>query len=730
MPSSRKATGRGFVKALAIGIASTLAATVMVAVSPMVTPAQAADNSSFDPGFIISDETFFNKLAMSADGVRSFIGANDGECVSGVDVYGTMRTCLLDFSMKTTSRVANENCAAYSGATESAASIIYRVGQACGINPQVILVTLQKEQGFITGGPRSSLIYRKAMGMGCPDTNVCDSKYYGFYNQVYQAAWQLRQYGHSPNFQYKAGKTLNIGYNPSTSCGSSPVYIRNEATAALYNYTPYQPNSAALAAGGGVGDSCSAYGNRNFWRYFTDWFGNPANLLPGGSFDTASLTGWVGLGGNSNIAHKRPDTRAQSGTGFMAASTAEAGRSVAKTVSRSVEQGQSYTSTIWVRSGSETETYAGRLALRTTGGTAEAAVANFVVGPQWTPVTVGLDILNTGHTGLTGQVHEDTPVTTLFVDSASIAKVKPAASRSSVRVSASSFESASTAGWVQNSGGTVAFSSLKEPLARPAVHGSYYLNLKTAAAPASVAQTIARKSEAGESFTLRAWVRSRTGNPVSGKVAIATTGGIAESEYTSFVAGPEWQNVSVTITNSRSSHTGVKAGLFLSTSNLSLEVDRVSIVPNLAVNPSFESASTTGWFQSSVGTYSLTVASATADRPAKQGTKFAQLTRTGTASSRLGTDVKRNARAGQTYTFGVWLRSSSPDLPYSTQLRITGRGSAGAPVELASKSVTVNSEWSYHTVSIKLAADQPVVRAEIQASSMTFPLDIDGALIR
>jgi hypothetical protein len=59
------------------------------------------------------------------------------------------------------------------------------------------------------------------------------------------------------------------------------VRIRNQATANLYNYTPYQPNEAALASLYGDGDECSAFGNRNFWRIFTDWFGDPtAVLLP------------------------------------------------------------------------------------------------------------------------------------------------------------------------------------------------------------------------------------------------------------------------------------------------------------------------------------------------------------------------------------------------------------------------------------------------------------------
>jgi hypothetical protein len=50
--------------------------------------------------------------------------------------------------------------------------------------------------------------------------------------------------------------------------------IKNKATARLYVYTPYTPNKAALTNLYGLGDSCSTYGNRNFWRIFNDWFGS------------------------------------------------------------------------------------------------------------------------------------------------------------------------------------------------------------------------------------------------------------------------------------------------------------------------------------------------------------------------------------------------------------------------------------------------------------------------
>jgi hypothetical protein len=162
-----------------------------------------------------------------------------------------------------------------------AARIIQQVAVACSVNPKVLLVTLQKEQGLVTSTSPTATKYRIAMGYGCPDTAACNSTYYGFFNQVYQAAYAFNKYTKSPE-QYTAYQpgSRKIGYNPKSSCGTATVNIRSKATGALYFYTPYVPNTAALANLYGTGDSCSSYGNRNFWRYFNDWFGSPV----GGSF--------------------------------------------------------------------------------------------------------------------------------------------------------------------------------------------------------------------------------------------------------------------------------------------------------------------------------------------------------------------------------------------------------------------------------------------------------------
>jgi hypothetical protein len=229
----------------------------------------AAAVTGFSPGNIISNAVFTNKGTMSEASIRDFIDGKVAACQSGY-------TCLETYVETTPTRRADQYCAQYTGGTrETAARILYKVAQACGINPQVLLVMLQKEQGLVTHTWPSDWRFTIAMGMGCPDTADCDKTYYGFFNQVYGAARQLNIYGKSSYFSwYAPGGTRAIRYHPNASCGSSGVYVQNQATADLYYYTPYQPNAAALAAGMGTGDSCSSYGNRNFYNYFRTWFGS------------------------------------------------------------------------------------------------------------------------------------------------------------------------------------------------------------------------------------------------------------------------------------------------------------------------------------------------------------------------------------------------------------------------------------------------------------------------
>jgi hypothetical protein len=83
-------------------------------------------------------------------------------------------------------------------------------------------------------------------------------------------------------YRHQPYNTVPVLFNPNAACGSTNILMEGYATTALYNYTPYQPNAAALNNLYGTGDDCSAYGNRNFWTMFTNTFGSThVTIVPG-----------------------------------------------------------------------------------------------------------------------------------------------------------------------------------------------------------------------------------------------------------------------------------------------------------------------------------------------------------------------------------------------------------------------------------------------------------------
>lgn len=257
------------------------------------TATQALSGSQFKAGNIINDGIFFNSGAMTASQIQNFLNSKVPSCdTNGTKMHSSGRTraehgrangapppykCLKDYKQNTPTRNAESGLCGYLGSksNRSAANIINDVAKACGISQKSLIVLLQKEQGLVTDEWPWPRQYRSATGYGCPDTAPCDSEYYGFFNQVYSAARQFKRYAINENlFNYHKNRNNYIQYNPNASCGGSNVYIQNQATAGLYNYTPYQPNPATLAVGLGATAHCGAYGNKNFWWYHNIWFGS------------------------------------------------------------------------------------------------------------------------------------------------------------------------------------------------------------------------------------------------------------------------------------------------------------------------------------------------------------------------------------------------------------------------------------------------------------------------
>ena len=281
-----------------------------------------AQSSSFQAGHIIDDNIFTNDNSLTTAQIQTFLNDMVGSCdtngtqsityhynastgqvnngsdqlvttsratygqrydnTNNTNVAGAPYICINNYVENPSTLQNNlQNPSASISGGESAAQIIYNAAQQYRINPEVILTTLQKEQGLVTDNWPWLNEYQHAMGYACPDSGSCSSGYADFYQQVDGAAWQFRNYLNNPGeYNYWIGNNT-VEYAPG--CSGSTVDIQNAATAALYIYTPYQPNSNVLASTNSIGsssgpgpaisDSCAAYGNRNFWWYFNSWFG-------------------------------------------------------------------------------------------------------------------------------------------------------------------------------------------------------------------------------------------------------------------------------------------------------------------------------------------------------------------------------------------------------------------------------------------------------------------------
>lgn len=284
----------GFVKVKSAVVAAVTTVALSLSLAIVADqPAKAADANNFNAGNIISDTMFYN-IRMSEADIQAFLSRNGSWLANYRQTTVTKPVGVYADGGNATGWGV---CYQYDGAADELAStIIFKVQNACGVSAQALLVTLQKESSLVTSGTSQWL--SQAMGYACSDSSACETLYYGFFNQMYGAARSFQWYGNQAPGSYSSKKYAvgwwNVQFKPYSNCGTKSIYVENRATAALYYYTPYTPNQAALSNLYGLGDSCSSYGNRNFWRIFTDWFGS-TQIIPGSiQFITAAYRDVLG----------------------------------------------------------------------------------------------------------------------------------------------------------------------------------------------------------------------------------------------------------------------------------------------------------------------------------------------------------------------------------------------------------------------------------------------------
>lgn len=213
--------------------------------------------ADFDPAYIISDPEILDYNSMNLADITAFINRQGGAIK---DYIITEKDGLPPESGKTQMTVAEA---------------IYDRAVVNKVNPKFLLVLLQKEQSLLTETEPTARQLDWAAGYGCPDGGGCNDRWRGLWKQINSASLQFRSYMDEPQlYKYKAGETY-VFTNPygTISQAEMTVTVANQATAALYNYTPHVYN-----------------GNYNFWKLWNRFF---TRSFPDGSLVQAQ--GEVGV---------------------------------------------------------------------------------------------------------------------------------------------------------------------------------------------------------------------------------------------------------------------------------------------------------------------------------------------------------------------------------------------------------------------------------------------------
>lgn len=674
--------------------------------------AQAADGGLFNPGYIISDQAFYDSTSMTAGNVQSFIQSKGAGCRAN-DL-----PCLKDVVVNWPAQGGTSYCAPIGAGSGNAGQAIAVVSQACSISPRVMLVLIEKEQSLVTRSSPSSYAYRYATGFGCPDTSGCSDAVAGFFVQLYSAGAQFQRYKQNPyDYNYVAGRVNNIQFHPNAGCGTQAVYIQNQATAGLYDYTPYVPNQAALNNLYGTGDSCSSYGNRNFWRIFTDWFGDPAgNLLNSASFEQG-IGSWTFMGSNDRAIYN--NGTAQSGANFLAVVPHTSNASVGQAAARSTTQGEVWNGSVWVRAARGTVT--GKVVVWGLGGQAENFGTSFTVGTTWTQISTSLLINNPGHSQVKLEVYFGSTDQEYYLDNAILSLGGAQTTRAPLAMSSPGFESGLGAWTAPN--GTINRAIYSDPSA--AHSGTSYFAMNTDSPNRSFAQDVPTRVDSTTGYTATIWLKSSSPTtPYSGSLVLWGLGGSATTNAsTSFTVGNTWTKVQTTMPVTASNQSAVRLEVYLPTTKLTLFADDASITPNLLPDGSFE-GNVAGWSVHEAGTNLAVYPSATGQQVAVDGSKLAA-TNMAVANGSIQADLARTLRVGETYTASIWVRAASPGARFSGTLALWGLGGTNTA---ASQPFSVTDQWTEVTVTQTITqSNQNSLRLQLYGQTPGVTIFVDGS---
>jgi hypothetical protein len=227
--------------------------------------------SAFSPTHLMDDGVFDNNVTMGQPQIQAMVDGTDGKLPAPSACLRTYQTpnfffdgTVWHYGDITTNDTTDPNYShrwnvSYGPSMILASQAIYQSAHQWGMNPQVLIATLEKEESLVAGTSCDAWRYNSAMGYGCPDSGGCNAKYAGFSRQILWAGWQLKfskeralgntswdgdgdityvGYMTQGTFKRCASCTANY-YDGGATIDGTRIVLETGTTASLYTYTPH-----------------------------------------------------------------------------------------------------------------------------------------------------------------------------------------------------------------------------------------------------------------------------------------------------------------------------------------------------------------------------------------------------------------------------------------------------------------------------------------------------------
>ena len=380
--------------------------------------------------------------------------------------------------------------------------------------------------------------------------------------------------GIETGYSFEYGETSSYGYRSQpegkVSAGFSPVPVKVLVTGIAPGKTYHYRLVASSSAG-------TRYGADEVLSTTRNMLTNSAFVLGSRETGCGAPSNWAVFQGSGTVCAYKNESKSQQGYAYAEMKVSQTETSLMQEVPVTMQSGQSYTFSAWLRAPETGKPVSGNLAVFGLPESVEDAMGTRFTIPAdgaWHQVTVTLTVAKPGETSIRAQIFETTTNTNLDIGGTSLYQNMLTNSAFVLGSAESGCSAPSDWALFHGSGALCAYKNESK-----SQQGYAYAEMKVSQTETSLMQEIPLAMQPGQSHTLSVWLRApETGKPVSGNLAVfGLPESVEDAMGTRFTipADGAWHQVTVTLTVSKPGETSIRAQVFETTTNTNLDVGAV-----------------------------------------------------------------------------------------------------------------------------------------------------------